>query len=96
MTTKPTLKYIRTEAPACVTVPLVVTLDDRAMEALHAYRQLLHLYNTADAVGDLETARQEYARFELAQERVASALDRLVREALAEPNFTDDFELISV
>jgi hypothetical protein len=87
----PPPQYIRTEPPASLVAPLVLTLDPLAVKALNDCRQWHHAWKVA-AEGDDQVA-EDAARKEFmhAQALLSWAMDAVVRRMLGEQRQCDDW-----
>lgn len=90
------VRYTRTAPLPTLSEPLTITLDAHAVEQLDAYRKLSHAVRSGAGQGEHATVMAAHRRsLDRAQEQVAMALDRLVRERRGEPSQVDDYEFVT-
>lgn len=90
------VRYARTAPLPTLSEPLTITLDAHAVEQLDAYRKLSHALRSGAGQGEQATVMGARRRLlDRAQEQVALALDRLVREQRGEPRLLDDYAFVA-
>lgn len=90
------VRYARTAPLPTLSEPLTITLDAHAVEQLDAYRKLSHALRRGAVEGEQATTMEACRRLlDRAQEQMAMALDRLVRDQRGEPRLLDDYAFIA-